>query len=427
MIDMKTLFARIQIYLVIFFLLLVPSFWLSRGGEFETTSIIEGRILNVFPNFGINEIGRSLWLVVRGRFQDAGGVFIGPLASQTIQTQFSNAASDQFPLRLPLIRFAKAADRVMIDTTYTFMPDQMVPADTKTQIYISKDGTTVIKGLLFFNDETRDKLDERIANYSALADEFPEKHFFIFYFEKPAYSSLDPRLGTFQNLDGGRSFEYFKANLPSNITLGEMDLSSIDEYNTNFYHTDHHWNIRGAWAAYQDMYTMVSTHYPEISPVNNSIQYITYPDLTFLGTYARDTLYPFKPEPFEIARVELPEYSIIERDFKISYNQSEQYNNGIFEHDPYVSHYAKYFGTNNALLTYHFENGATRNLLLIGTSYKIPIQPWIASHYNESYFIIPFENPDFSLKRFLRQNQVDDIIILTDMDELLDPVNAINP
>ncbi len=424
---MKTFLSRIQIILVICFLLSVPAYWLSRGGEFNTASIIEGRILTVFPNFGINEIERSVWLIIRGRFQDARDVLIAPLADQTVQSQFSSAASDQFPLRLPLIRFAKAADRAMIGTTYAFLPDKMIPADTKSQIYISKDRTTVIKGLLFFNDETRDKLDERIANYSALADEFPEKQFYIFYFEKPAYSSLDPRLGTFQNLDGGRSFEYFKANLPASITLGEMDLLSIDEYNTYFYHTDHHWNIHGAWAAYQDIYTMVSANYPGISPENDSIQFFTYQELICLGTYARDTLYPFKPEPFEIARVDLPEYYILERDFKITYNQSEQYNNGIFEHDPYISHYAKYFGTNNALLTYHFENGATRNLLLIGTSYKIPIQPWIASHYKESYFIIPFENPDFSLKRFLREHQVDDIIILTNMDELLDPVNEINP
>ena len=424
---MKTFLSRIQILLVICFLLSIPAYWLTGVGEVKTTSIIEGRILTVFPKFGINEIKRSVWLIFRGRFQDSWGVFIDPLTSQTIQSQFSSSVSDQFPLRLPLIRLAKAADRAMIGTTYAFLPDQMVPADTKSQIYISKDGTTVIKGLLFFNDDTRDKLDERIANYSALADEFPEKHFYVFYFEKPAYSNLDPRLGTFQNLDGGRSFAYFKANLPANITLGEMDLSSIDEYNTNFFHTDHHWNIRGAWAAYQDMYIMVSANYPGISPVNDSIQYSTYPDLTFLGTYARDTLYPFKPEPFEIARVELPEFYILERDFKITYNRSEQYNTGVFKHDPYVSHYAEYFGTNNALLTYHFENGSTRNLLLIGTSYKIPLQPWISSHYHESYFIIPFENPDFSLKRFLKEHQVDDIIILTNMDELLDPVNEINP
>jgi hypothetical protein len=138
-------------------------------------------------------------------------------------------------------------------------------------------------------------------------------------------------------------------------------------------------------------------------------------------------MYPFKPEKFEIARVDLPNYYILERDYKILYNESAEYNAGIFDNDPYVSHYAEYFGTNKDFVTYHFDNGATKNLLLIGTSYKIPLQPWIASHYHESYFVNPLQYKNFSLARFMRDHKVDDIIILTDMDEILDPAAAIKP
>jgi hypothetical protein len=424
---MKTTLQRLQIIIFIGFLLSVPLYWLSQDGNFNTTSVIEGRILSSFPKMGYSEVKRTIWLAVRGRFADAKDVFISRLEDQTIQDQFASAASDQFPLRISLIRMVKAADRAMIASTYSLLPDKALPADSKTQIYVTRDRSTVIKGLLFFNDETKRELDARIKVLSDLAAEFPDKHIYVFYFEKLAYSKFDPRLPNFVGLDGGQSFEYFAANLPQDITLGKMELTSVNDYNDYFYHTDHHWNIRGAWKAYQEMYTMVCVNYPGISPANDTIQYITYPDLEFLGTYARDTMYPFKPEKFEIARVDLPYYYILERDYKILYNKSTEYNAGIFDKDPYVSHYAEYFGTNKKFLTYHFDNGATKNLLLIGTSYKIPLQPWIASHYFESYFVNPLEYPNFSLARFMRDHNVDDIIILTDMDELLDPAAAIEP
>lgn len=424
---MKTLQNRLQLFLVILFLLSVPLYWSLNDGNFSTNSVIEGRILNTFPKLGYKEFKRTIWLTFRGRFEEAQDIFLTGILDQSIQPQFLSASLDQFPLRISLIRLAKASDRLMINATYSMLPDKAVPLDSKSEIYITKDGKTVIKGLLFFNELTKKKLDLRIKNYADLSAKYPDKNFYVFYFEKIAFSKFDPRLSVFPGLDGGQSFDYFESHLPKNISLGLMDLSSIEDFNEYYYHTDHHWNIRGAWKAYQEIYKMVSKNYPGISPVNDSIHYIEYPNLTSLGTYARDTLYPFKPEPFEIATVNLADFSILQRDYKITYNQNDEYNQGIYSVDPYVSHYEKYFGTNNSFLTYYFSNNATKNLLLIGTSYKIPLQPWIASHYKISYFVNPVKYGSFSMEKFLKDHKVDDIIILTDMDELLNSEDAINP
>lgn len=424
---MKNIQNRLLLLFVIVFLLSVPIYWSLNSGGFSTNSVIEGRILNTFPKLGYVEFKRTIWLTLRGRFEEAQDVFLTGLFDQSIQPQFLNASLDQFPFRIALIRLAKGSDRLLINTTYAILPDKAVPLDSKSKIYITKDGRTVIKDLLFFNESTKERLDHRIDNYEEIASKYPDKIFYVFYIEKLAYSKFDPRLPVYQDLDGGQSFDYFENHLPKNITLGMLGLSSIEDFNNYFYHTDHHWNIRGAWKAYQNIYEMVSKNYPGISPVNDSIQYIKYPNLTCLGTYARDTLYPFKPEPFEIATVSLPDFYILKRDYKITYNQNDNYNRGIFSTDPYVSHYEKYFGANDGFLTYRFNNNATKNLLLIGTSYKIPIQPWIASHYQTSYFVNPVKIEDFSMEKFLKEHKVDDIIILTTMDELLNLEDAINP
>jgi hypothetical protein len=175
------------------------------------------------------------------------------------------------------------------------------------------------------------------------------------------------------------------------------------------------------------MYGMVEPHYSDISPILAPPDIKAYPALSFLGTYARDTLYPFQPEEFEIGTVQTDAFKIIKDGQVINYNDSAEYNKGIFEANPYVSHYAKYFGEEAGLLEYQFNNTATRNLLLFGTSYKIPLQPWIGSHYHKAYFVDLKFYRTFSLEKFIQEHQVDDIIILSDMTELTDSKLLIHP
>jgi hypothetical protein len=424
---MKPIIYRIQFFLVVIILMAVPSFWVINGENFDSISVIEGRELAAFPENGWIEVKRVFWLLANGRVQEALEQVTGQASGHSFRDQFTTAASDQFPARLCLIRAARSLDLTMIYSAYAILPDQAVPTNTKNEIFITWDQSTVIKGLPLYTEQGERLLDSRIAEIAAIANQNPDIEVYVFYSELLAYSQQNPMLSVIPDLDGGRTYDYLKENLPPNITLDAMILSDVSEYNENFYHTDHHWNIRGAWNAYQEIYTMISVNYPSISPVNESIQYKNFPNLLFLGTYARDSLYPFKPEIFEIGEVTLPEYQVYTRDYAIKYNLAEEYNAGVFSTDPYVSRYAEFFGANSAQLIYFSKNNAEKDLLLIGSSYKIPLQPWLASHYQTSYFINPANYPDFSLPAFLEEHPVDDIIILTNMNELLDPDTSFAP
>lgn len=424
---MKNLLVRTQIILFIIVLFLVSGYWISRNRDFPEISVVEGRELEQFPRFGVKELMNTAWLIKEGLFTNARIYFWDPIAKSDFQQQVLEAASDQFPYRIPLIRFARVVDRAMISTTYLFMPDPAVPLDTTSGFYLTKDKSMVIKGIPQFSPAVTDVLDKQIENFTAMAGLFPEQNFYIYYFDRVANSELDPRIPYFEGLDGGQSFRYFASHLPDGITLQKMEFSEIDEFNRYFYHTDHHWNIRGAWRAYQEIYEMVNDHSSGLSQGIRSISFRTLPDLEFLGTYARDTLYPFEPEPFEIGAAELPPYEIIYQGKGIDYNVHEEYESGIFEKDHYISHYEKYFGKNLDLIEYRFDNDSTRNLLLFGTSHKLPLQPWIASHYHISYFVDLRLYENFSLSEFLLQHHVDDIIILTDTGEILDERFMIDP
>ena len=235
---MKPFVYRIQLLLFLLILFSVSGYWMMQKDNLPKVSAIEWRELNQFPKMDFFEVKRTGSLIVKGRFSEAKTYFFDQFLDHSFQNSFTAACSDQFPLRIGLIRTARGVDRLMISATYKFLPDQAIPLDAKTDFFISRDQSTVFEGIPQFDAETRERLDQRIANLAELAAEHPQQNFYVFYFEKLAYSKFDPRLPAFKELDGGRSFTYFEEHLPGTVTLGKMELTSLEDYNQNFYHTD---------------------------------------------------------------------------------------------------------------------------------------------------------------------------------------------
>ncbi len=424
---MKYHLQRVFILIFILGLMVVPGYWISRKGNFPKNSLIENRELQTFPEFSIEKIKITAWLLKEGLFENARVYFLDPFSRRTFQNDFIQASTDHFPLRIPLTRLAKLMDRVMIQLTYAFLPDKALPTDAFSGIYITRDEQTTFKGIPLFNAETTTLLNQRMKNLEDIANNHPDINVYLFYFDNLAYSIFDPRLPHISGLDGGRALNYVEENLPNGIHYGKVIFKDLDDQNQFYYLTDHHLNIHGEWKVYQELYDLLSTDYPGIIPKHETIKYLTFPGLEILGTYARDSLYPFEPETFEMGLVELPPHKIIHSGENPTYTNSSAYLQGEFDKDPYAPHYQEFFGENVGYVIYNFENNATKNLLLFGSSNKIPVQPWIASHYKESYFVNLRIEDTFSLDTFLEEYHVDDLVILTDMNELLDPRLIIQP
>lgn len=428
---MKNIILRFQVPLIILLLSSVWFFWVFQGRQFPDYSIIEQRSLSQFPKWGLEDVWKAAAMIKNGRWENLQNIFWKPIGSFELQNGLLHAVSDQFPIRLTFIRTAKAIDRFMIKTTYLFLRDPAIPMDVNHSYYITRDKNTVISRLPYFDEKMINNLDYRLENLKQIKEMFPEKNIYVFYFQEIPSSPFDPRTPYFKNLDGGQAIRYFESHLPSGVILHKMEFSSLQELKSNFFYTDHHMNIRGAWNAYQQLYEMIEKNYPGISPQLTNIQFNKFPDLKCSGTYVRDTLYPIEPEIFEIAQVNLPNFKIIENDNEIKYNLSSEYNAGIYNKDNYTSRYQEYFGYPSGFLTYIYENQAPKNLLLFGSSYKIVIQPWIAAHYQVSYFIdtwrYSWTGSSFSIAKFAEDHDFDDIIIFTDLFELVSNDYIINP
>ncbi|HBH12503.1 MAG TPA: hypothetical protein DDX29_05265, partial [Clostridiales bacterium] len=201
------------------------------------------------------------------------------------------------------------------------------------------------------------------------------------------------------------------SNISDKIILDHLFLQNLDDHLTNFYRTDHHWNIHGISKGYSKIYKMLSKNYPDIPEAFKPSALLTFPNIRFLGTLARRTLYPVEGDKFTGFEAIPPKCEISDQGVKGDYDYRDEYHDGLIPDDPYSRHYGQYFGSQSGLLEYNCETNTNRNILIIGNSYMRPLVPMIATHYEHTYFLDLRQDKTFTLSNFLVNHPVEDILI----------------
>jgi hypothetical protein len=400
--------------LVCLILIIVPGYRIALGGRYQQISYIDGRKLATFPIPSIKKFKLALISIRQGKIKEAGDLFFNQFIDRSFQKYFEKAAADQFPFRIPAIQIAKLFEREMINLAYIFQNDPAIPADTHSELYVMRDSSLLLNSVNTFSPDVKASIDTRIQNYVDLVRLYPEQKFYLFYLQRLYDSPYHPLLKYYNNGDVGQSFQYFKDNKPKGLILGDFLFSSFEDQINYFFRTDHHWNIRGACLGYQEIYKMLSTGYPTISSLLNCDKFITIPNFTFLGSQARQTLYPVQADKFEIANVTLPAYRAISNGVVTYHDQGPQKVISNSCSDPYCDLYGIYFGANIPLEEYIFDNESHLNAIIIHDSYVNPIKPYLAYHYNHTYFVDFRGFVNFSLGDLLKKYQIDDVIIIGD-------------
>lgn len=391
--------------------------WLIRGNNPQTKSIVEGRVLGKFSTAG-TDLRRAAGRLYRGNPDAALDALQNLIRTRSDQKLIEVAASDQFPMRLTVIRAAKAIDRQVIKLAYLLLPDPAIPADMQSNIYVMRNESALIYAPYLFNENTTSLIDRQIKNFQTLMNTHPDINFLAYQVEMLNYSTHHPLNPYIPESDNGRSIAYFENNLPEGLLFAKMDLADLDEFMQDFYRTDIHWNIHGVIKAYSQIHTLLQQSYPEISASLEFGGVISIPGIEFLGTMPRTSFYPIKGDALEGLDANLPDYKVYADGEEIQYDRSQVYYDGHYSKDPYYYHFTEFFGGNRPFLEYVFENNSNRNLLLIGNSFKIPLQQLIASHYNHTYIINPSLYGKLTLTDFLAQYQIDDVLFLSDNNML---------
>jgi len=404
-------------FLLVFFILLisVPGYWILRGKPSAEVSIIEGRVLGL-PEKSYPTLKIALDYIQQGKPDKALALVWDLYTGGSLQKKLDGAATDQFPFRIPLIKFAKAVDHQIIKMSYIMTEDDVIPADMTSDIYIMLKQDALIVPPGSFDQESLKKVDARLENYTKIASTYPNLNIYIYYLETLPFSQYHPLNKYFAKADQGQGFEYFQSKLPENIQLASMPLGGIEGHLKNYYRTDHHWNINGILKAYNGIFDLISKgkeDFPEKLP---STSLITFPEIEFLGSFARKTLYPVKGDVFIGYEADFPDCVVKDQALPGDYDFRDEYAAGNYPTTAYTDHYGAYFGSQKGLLEFICETQTDRNILILGDSYTRPLVALIATHYHQTYFVDLRQNNDFSLSDFTENHTIDDLLIVSDYE-----------
>ena len=417
---MKT--NRLQnLTLTFFYLLLlaVPAYWIIRGPVEPQKSLAEGRILKAFPMISFSD--GTLLTNINSQNPEKKTSLSEEISVKVFQRNFEQAASDQFPFRFPGILVARAFDRTSITLAYLLLPNGAIPTDMQSGLYVMRDGSKLIAEPYTFSTNTKKQLDIKTEELKSLIETNPDIQFYLFYHQKLADSPYHPLNKYYKNADQGKTWKYFTSIVPDNLSISTMMLSGFDEDSYFYYHTDHHMSVKGTIYAYDQVYDMLAQGYPDISPKLNTDNILVFPNIDFLGSYARRSLYPIQADDFSVPITSQPDYQIYKNSEKFQFSLKDDYLAGVYTNLPYVNHYGFYYGNDPApFIDFRSENGSNRSILVFGSSYSRPVLQLLAAHYKHVYYVDLRRNKDFSLHKFLKDHTVDDLVIFADHQILVD-------
>lgn len=400
--------------LTLFFivLLFVPIFTLLKGESAPEENVIEARAIVALRPSGTPNLQRALNHLEKGEVFQAVELLMDLFTAASFMEKVERSTSDRFPLRMAIIQFSKAVERTIINTAYVFLPDRVIPADMSNNIYFDKDRNQLIFAPTQFNENTRSSIDQRIENFATLIETYPEINFFVYYHQTLHNSEYHPLNQHFAEADRSQSIKYFEDNLPEGLAFDKFMLGGMDDHLHYYFRTDHHWNVHGVLRAYDEIYQMLSKKYPDISPMLQNKEIVEFPEIEFLGNMARLTFYPIEGDDFAVEVVDFPPKQIIYSGQELVEKTRSVYFEGNYSTIPYVNHFNEFYGRVTDLITYTVDNDSDRNLLIIGSSFRYALDPLLASHYHNTYCIDLRYYTTFTLSEFLKDHQVDDILLV---------------
>jgi len=411
----KSYLKNILLVSFIFLIFVLPLiYWGSLEGKWLSVSVIEGRKLVTFPKNPFQNQKTGLKRLVQGYYQEGFDLFFNNIKNGDLQNQITDAIADQFPLRIGLTEFAQNVEKGLIDSAFSIFTDNALPASLHTTILVTRDKSRLFIPPTNFNDSRKENINYRIQNYIELSKNNPDINFYVFNIETLRYSKFNPVAKLYINADNGRSLAYFLESKPDTLRFNNLDISNFQDHEVNFFKTDHHWNIHGALKAYRMVYEMLSENYEDISPMLNIDRVKTLEGVSFLGSYARESLFPISPEPFEYLDIQLPSFKTYLDGKQETYGARDQYLSGNFPKEKYYNYYEGFYGSWKKLIVYEFDNTSDRNLLLISSSHARMNQMLIASHYKKTY-VIDLRKQDaktYSIKKLVSDYQIDDVLFM---------------
>lgn len=277
--------------------------------------------------------------------------------------------------------------------------------------YIKLLGMETFGGTLVYGTRTLadmvPALDEKLQGLNALIGAHPELGFYVYYIEK----DTDINFETGEKVG---AYEYLRERLE--LPQGRMARFQVDsfaDFSRWFYRTDHHWNGEGSYRGYTQVASLLGVEESLLEPAEE----LTLP-YAFSGSKAstagakdvfqeRFTAYRFAYPAMEISVNGAPAGD---------YGSQEAYWDG----SPASISYGDFYGGDFGETVFDTGTQGRGNLLVLGESYDNAILKLLAAHFDKTFSIdlryYQGEEDAFSFSDYCRENQVDTVLLIGNID-----------
>lgn len=189
---------------------------------------------------------------------------------------------------------------------------------------------------------------------------------------------------------------------------------SYDDFKRQWFRTDHHWNMFGAYDAYLDIVEQADIQGAPLG-IESTIEYDAP---VFYGSFARRGLKASYQD--HIVDFGFSEPLSLSVDMKGSDGTIESlvhqalYSAGEWNKNKFANRYAEYFHGDYSYFEIHNEKPqADSDLLILSDSYSNCMERLLASHFRTTYVIDPPRSNSFSLGTFLHDHpDVKDVVFI---------------
>ncbi len=214
-------------------------------------------------------------------------------------------------------------------------------------------------------------------NINLLAANYPNIDFNCFYIE----SDVDIN---FINKEINHSLvNDFKSRLNDQLDFGRLAINTPEDYQKWFFKTDHHWNMEGQKAGYQQIVALLKGNNEKLVET----QTIDLPDIRYNGYKSRKIDDYVITDSFGLLKGDVPEYKVYINGQPGVYGDKQAYEEGSFSLVQGFNHYAACYGYDFGVVEYRFDKPEKGNIVIFAESFSNPINELIAAHFNNTYFI----------------------------------------
>ena len=265
-----------------------------------------------------------------------------------------------------------------------------------------------------FLDGEKEKLDERIRSINSTVSCHPELTFYLYYIEKETDVN-------FVTGETSGIYEYLHGNVPTipDVNKGRFRITNFDDFDAQFYRTDHHWNNKGSYLAYTQILAWLLSEEKPLPPVRE------WNIGSFAGSKTTNAYAPGYIDEFRVYEFDYPAMAIIQNGKTVpDYGTQEESIAKVQQSGKpleYVS-YGTFYGDDAGEVVFH--NAASKNgsILIFGESYDNALLKLLASHFTNLYSI-DLRNYEaqlghaFSLQQYLAMHpDIDRILLIGNLD-----------